>query len=381
MATKSAIIIGGGIGGFSVAIALEQIGLHVDIYERAPQLKPIGAGISLWANAIKALDQLGVGIKLRELGIFAGNAGFHIPSGRTLSKTDMQAIIDRFGAPPLVIHRADLINILREGNTSPIHLNQVFTHYELDGDTIIAHFSDGTTAQADMLICADGIRSAVRQMWHPTSKPVYSGYTAWRGVTEFDHARIGRYWGETIGRGVRIGITPLPNNRIYWYATQNVLADALKSEHNHQAYLQNLFGAWYDPIPSIIQATPNEAILNNDIYDIDPITEWVRGNVALLGDSAHAMTPNMGQGGCMAIEDAVVLGKCLRDNTNIAQGLLAYQALRVPRANYVQKMSRQLGKVMTSESVVLSTVRNILLRITPSAVQMRTLSKIVGYEV
>ena len=133
--------------------------------------------------------------------------------------------------------------------------------------------------------------------------------------------------------------------------------------------------------PSIIQATPNEAILNNDIYDINPITEWVRGNVALLGDSAHAMTPNMGQGGCMAIEDAVVLGKCLRENHNIAQGLLAYQQLRVPRANQVQKMSRQLGKVMTSESLVLSTVRNILLRITPPAVQMRTLSKIVGHEV
>ena len=98
-----------------------------------------------------------------------------------------------------------------------------------------------------MPICADGIHSAVRQMWHPNSKPVYSGYTAWRGVTEFDHARVGGYWGETIGRGVRIGITPLLNNRIYWYATQNVPADALKSEQNHQAYLQKLFNTWYDP--------------------------------------------------------------------------------------------------------------------------------------
>lgn len=381
MTVKSAIIIGGGIGGLSVAIALEQIGMQVAIYERASELKAVGAGISLWANAIKALDQLGVGEKLRELGTFEGHGGFHIPNGKTLAKTNMQDMIDRFGAPTTVIHRADLINILQERINSPIHLNKIFIRYESEGDTITAHFSDGTTAQADMLICADGIHSVVRQMWHPTSKPVYSGYTAWRGVTEFDHARIGAYWGETIGRGIRMGLTPLPNNRIYWYATQNVPVDALKSEHNHQAYLQNLFSTWYDPIPNIIQATPNEAILNNDIYDINPITEWVRGNVALLGDSAHAMTPNMGQGGCMAIEDAVVLGKCLRDNHNIAQGLLAYQELRVPRANQVQKMSRQLGKVMTSESLVLSTVRNILLRITPPAAQMRTLSKIVGHEV
>lgn len=232
-----------------------------------------------------------------------------------------------------------------------------------------------------MLICADGIHSVVRQHWFPQSKPIYSGYTAWRGVTEFDHARIGTYWGETIGRGVRIGITPLPNSRIYWYATQNTLANAFKSEHNHQAYLQNLFGAWDDPISSIIQATPNEAILNNDIYDIDPITEWVRGNVALLGDSAHAMTPNMGQGGCMAIEDAVVLGKCLREHNNIEQGVLAYQALRVPRANQVQKMSRMLGKVMTNKNMVVCTIRNILWRINPLAVQMRMLPTIIGYQV
>ena len=146
MTTKLALIIGGGIGGLSVAIALEQIGMQVAIYERASELKPVGAGISLWANAVKALDQLGVGEKLRELGTFEGNGGFHIPNGKTLAKTNMQDMIDRFSAPTTVIHRADLINILRERINSPIHLNTVFTHYESDGDSIIAHFSNGTTA-------------------------------------------------------------------------------------------------------------------------------------------------------------------------------------------------------------------------------------------
>ncbi len=382
MRTQKAIVIGGGIGGLSVAIALEQANFSVDVYERAPELKPVGAGISLWANAIKALDQLGVGENLRKLGMAELNGGFHIPSGKTLLATDGDVINKKFGAPTIVVHRANLINILREPIQGQIHLNKVFSGYqESDNGIITAQFTDGTTAEADLLICADGIHSVVRQKWHPNSKPVYSGYTAWRGVVSFDHVRVGNHWAETIGRGIRFGITPLPNGQIYWYATQNVPANALKDEKNHQAYLLNLFGTWYDPIPAILQATPNDAILCNDIYDIDPIQEWVRGNVALLGDSAHAMTPNMGQGGCMAIEDAVVMGKCLRSAPTISAGLLEYQKLRVPRANKVQKMSRLIGKVITNPNPIVTRLRNGIMSITPPSAQMRNIASVVGFEV
>jgi 2-polyprenyl-6-methoxyphenol hydroxylase-like FAD-dependent oxidoreductase len=381
MTTTTAIIIGGGIGGLSAAIALEQAGIGVALYERATEIKPVGAGISLWANAIKALDQLGVGKRIRELGMAEGSGGFHIPSGKTLLATNIQAMQDKFGAPTIVIHRADLINILQEQVKGKIHLNKTFSGYQEHEKGITAQFADGTSAEADMLICADGIHSVLRKSWFPQSLPVYSGYTAWRGVASFDHARVGGHWGETLGRGIRFGITPLPNGRIYWYATQNVPANALKDEKNHQAHLLNLFGGWYDPIPSLIQGTPNDAILNNDIYDINPITEWVRGNMALLGDSAHAMTPNMGQGGCQAIEDAVVLGKCLRADKNIAGALLEYQKLRVPRANKIQKMSRLIGKVITNSNPIVATLRNGIMGITPPSAQMRNLGSVVGFEV
>mgnify|MGYP001232416920 CR=1 FL=1 len=381
MRTQKVIVIGGGIGGLSVAIALEQANFSVEVYERASELKPVGAGISLWANAIKALDQLGVGENLRKLGMAELSGGFHIPSGKTLLATDGDVMSKKFGAPTIVVHRADLIHILREPIQGQIHLNKTFSGYQENENGITTQFSDGTTAQADLLICADGIHSVIRQQWHINSKPVYSGYTAWRGVVSFDHARVGNHWGETIGRGIRFGITPLSNSRIYWYATQNVSANALKNEKNHQAYLLNLFGRWYDPIPAMIQATPNEAILNNDIYDINPIQEWVHRNVALLGDSAHAMTPNMGQGGCMAIEDAVVMGKCLRSASTIGEGLLEYQKLRVPRANKVQKMSRLIGKVITNPNPIVTRLRNGVMSITPPSAQMRNLGSVVGFEV
>lgn len=381
MTNQKAIVIGGGIGGLSVAIALEQANFSVEVYERAPELKPVGAGISLWANAIKALDQLGIGENLRKLGMAELRGGFHIPSGKTLMATDGDVMSKKFGAPTIVVHRADLINILREPIEGQIFLNKTFSGYQENKNGVIAQFTDGTTAQADLLICADGIHSVIRQNWHPNSKPVYSGYTAWRGVVPFDHTRVGKHWGETIGRGIRLGITPLPNGRIYWYATQNVPANALKDEKNHQTYLLNLFGKWYDPIADMIRATPNEAILNNDIYDIDPIQEWVHGNVALLGDSAHAMTPNMGQGGCMAIEDAVVMGKSLRSASTISEGLSEYQKLRVPRANKVQKMSRLIGKVITNPNPIVTVLRNGIMSITPPSAQMRNLGSVVGFEV
>lgn len=376
-----AIIIGAGIGGLSAAIALRNIGYDVAIYEKAPELKDVGAGISLWANAVKALDQLGVGKAVRALGFTEGSGGFHTPHGETLLGTDAHETEKRFGAPTVVIHRANLSQILREAFTGEVHLGKVFTHYEETASGITAHFADGAQASADMLICADGIHSVLRKSWFPESQPQYAGYTAWRGVIPFDHARIGKHWGETLGRGLRFGLTPLSEGRIYWFATQNLPANTRIGPHDQQTHLLNLFGAWYDPIPAVIRATPADAILQNDIYDIPLLKEWVRGRAALLGDSAHAMTPNMGQGGCQAIEDAVVLGKCLRASASLESGLRAYQSQRLSRANSIALMSRRMGQAITQANPIICALRNTVFRLMPPQVQMRNLQGIVGYEV
>lgn len=381
MTSPTAVIIGAGIGGLSAALALRNIGYDVAVYERAPELKDVGAGISLWANAVKALAQLGVADRLHALSVTEGRGGFHTPDGRTLMSSDVKEAERRFGAPTVILHRADLSRMLREAFTGSLHLGKVFSHSEETASGITAHFADGTQAQADIMICADGLHSVLRQTWFPQSKPHYAGYTAWRGVIPFDHAPIGSHWGETYGRGIRFGLTPLSQNRVYWFATQNTRANTRLEPEKRQAHLLALFGGWYHPIPEIIRATPAEAILQNDIYDIAPLTQWVRGRAALLGDSAHAMTPNMGQGGCQAIEDAVVLGQCLASAQTVQEGLQRYQHLRLPRANRIATLSRRMGYAMTIENPLACALRNTVLRLMPSQMQMHSLEPIVGFEV
>lgn len=166
---------------------------------------------------------------------------------------------------------------------------------------------------------------------------------------------------------------------MYWFATQNQPANQITPAVERQTSLLTLFSDWYDPIPDIIRATPAEQILQNDIYDIAPLSEWVRGRATLLGDSAHAMTPNMGQGGCQAIEDGLVLGRCLRDSSSIEAGLRTYQTQRLARANKVLMLSRRIGQAMTQSNPVVCALRNFVLGITPPSAQLRNLEGIMGH--
>lgn len=379
---QKALIIGAGIGGLTTAVALQKAGFAVDVYERAPQLNAVGAGISLWPNAIKALDQLGIGSHIRTMGMTEGSGGIHNAKGQTLFSTDVHVAEARFGAPTIVIHRANLSQIVQDAYTGGLHLGKQFVGYVEDATGVTARFTDGTTANGDLLICADGIHSVLRQQWFPTSHPLYAGYTAWRGVVKFDHAQVGKLWGESIGRGDRFGLAPLSEGQIYWYASQNLPEKTKIATAQLHPHLLKIFGDWSAPIPAVIQATPSETILQNDIYDIAPLPEWVRGRVALLGDSAHAMTPNMGQGGCQAIEDAVVLSKCLQKyEGNIEAGLLAYQSQRLPHANKVAQNSRRIGQVLAQSNPLVCALRDLAFRLMPAEVQMRNLEAIVAHEV
>jgi FAD-dependent urate hydroxylase len=382
----TAIVIGAGIGGLSAALALQAFGYEVAIYERAPELKDAGAGISLWANALKALDQLGgeqanVGQQVRKLGIREVSGGIHNKNGQALLVSNSQEQERRFGAPTIVIHRADLSRILRDAYQGALHLDQSFTGCSEQGGEIIARFAGGGEARADLLICADGIHSVLRQQWFPSSRPRYAGYTAWRGVVEYDHDQVGKLWGEILGCGMRFGLAPLSAGRIYWYATQNLAEGTRVPTEKLQEYLLAHFGDWAAPIPAVIRATEAATILQNDIYDLAGLEEWVRGRAALLGDSAHAMTPNLGQGGCQAIEDAVVLGKSLRAAATLEEGLRAYQSQRLPHANHVAQLSRRIGLALSHSNPLICALRDLAFRLMPAGLQQRNLADVIGHEV
>ncbi len=377
-----ALVIGGGIGGLAAALALTHSGVETHVFERAPELKEVGAGITLWANAIKALDKLGVGALIRNISLPDLNGGIHRSDGLLLSGAATSELEKRFGAPTLVMNRTDLLNVLMNAfDRDMVHLNTQCVGYESDGKWVTALFADGRQMDADVLIAADGVRSAVRAQMFPEARAKYAGYTAWRTVVPFNHELVGDKWGESWGHGTRFGIAPLKNDHVYWFATKNAPEGEKDITGHLKERLLALFGDWHEPIRALIEAADESKILRNDIYDVEPLTRWTDGRVALLGDAAHATTPNLGQGACQALEDAVILGKCLKPDVNVVTALREYEGRRLKRANMVVLRSRQIGVVGQWENSLACALRDTAMRLMPSSMRTKQLADIIGYEV
>jgi FAD-dependent urate hydroxylase len=375
-----AIIIGAGVGGLCAALMLEKEGHEAVIYERAPEVRTDGAGLSIWANALRVLDALGVGEELRAISAKQGKGGFYDQGGGILTQRENDpSQIESTMA--VVVHRADLHEALLKKLKSPIVTGREFSHYSQQSGKVTAHFQDGSSDTGDVLIGADGLYSRVRLQMQPKSLPVYSGYGAWRGVVQFDHAKVGDYWGESWGKGQRFGITPIGEKRIYWFATANLPAEKRFSGAESKSHLLRAFADWHDPIPELIAGSSAESILYHPIYDIEPLTRWADGRAVLLGDAAHAMTPNMGQGACQAIEDAYALAMALGKFPNLEQGIRHYETMRQPRANQIMKMSRMIGKVGQLENPLLCWLRNQAAKRLMGQSENDSLSRLIQYDI
>ncbi|MBX3083800.1 MAG: FAD-dependent monooxygenase [Anaerolineae bacterium] len=376
--TLSVCIIGGGIGGLSTAIAMQQAGFNVSLYERVGAIKEVGAGISLWPNAVKVLYKLGFKTTLDAIASI-GDGGIRASDGRWLAHSHSATIEKMCGAPLVVLHRAELLDMLYKAvDPQVIHLNAECTGFEQTADGVTVRFRDGSTAQADVVIGADGIRSAVRTQMFGTQTPCYSGYTAWRGVAP---VKIDAAGFEMFGRGQRFGVASLSQGRTYWFATKNAPAGESDSSAGRKADVLALFKGWADPVERLIQATEEPAILRNDIVDLPPLTQWSMGRVTLIGDAAHAMTPNMGQGACQAIEDALSITTCLQQQSDPVTALQTYQAQRIARTTAIVNRSLLIGQIGQVSNPILVTLRNLLLRITPESATLRQLAPVITYEV
>ena len=367
----------------AAAIALRQAGIEATVYERAPELREVGAGLSLWPNAVHVLDHLGVGAALRAIGGPQLGGGIRAPDGRVLVGSSDTALAARFGAPTVLVHRAELLDALGQRlGWQHIQTGAELREFVQDVHGVTATFTNGQTARADLLIGADGLYSTVRQALFGHRPPRYSGYTAWRGVTEVpSDAELMKLLGEMWGRGVRLGMVPMSRGRVYWYAVRNAPEGEADGPAGRKADVLALVRGWARPAEEVIGATRDSAILRNDIYDRPPLRRWVVGRAALLGDAAHPMTPNLGQGACQALEDALELARCLRSSGDAQIGLDAYQARRLPRTSAIVRRSRQIGRVSQWSNPLACRLREALLRITPPAAQLRQLDWIVGYQV
>ena len=372
------VIVGGGIGGLATTIALGKVGIDAQVYERASEMREVGAGIGLASNALRVLDMLGLAIRSRSLDGAQGS--LRNPKDEVLVTIRTDEFTNQVGAVS-VMHRAELLEELaRQIAPGRLHLGRTCTGFEQDQDGIVARFHNGETARGAALLGADGLRSVVRTQLFGNRPVRYSGYTAWRAVVEFDgglnHGIV-----ETWGRGCRFGILPMSGGRVYWFATNNAAEGGRDPEGRSKDVLLRLFRGWHEPIEALIAATNENAILRNDIYDMDPLPRWGQGRVVLLGDAAHPMTPNLGQGACQAIEDSVVLAACLKKHANVESALLDYQSRRIPRTRKFVMQSRRLGDVAQCENPILCWLRNSAMRATPKRMAARQMQSLLDVDI
>ncbi len=373
------IIAGGGIGGLTAAIALQKAGFEAQVFERASELREVGAGISLWANAVNALDAIGVGAEIRARGLAGVQAGLRTSSGRMLSAASYDDLARRFGAAIILVHRADLLGILSAHVPAErIHLGFECTGFEQSAEGVRVRFANGETAMGDVLVGADGLRSRVRAQMFGDAAPRYSGYVAWRSVVRVEGQRL--VFGESWGCGQRFGIVPLADGRIYWFATKNCPEDEQEAPEGRKQHLLKLFAHWHDPIPALIEAAEESAILRTNLYDREPLSRWTEGRVTLLGDAAHPMTPNLGQGGGQAIEDAVVLAVCLKGAQSVEAGLQTYEQRRIPRTSSILLESRRLGDVGQWENPLKCWIRDLGMRMVPDSMAQGRLNRVAGFD-
>ncbi|MGA6208874.1 FAD-dependent monooxygenase [Nocardia testacea] len=358
-----ALVVGGGIGGLAAAVAFHQRGWQVEVLERAPEITEIGAGLSIQPNGLRALDTLGLGDPLRTGAAAGPPRGIRRADGAWLIRNDIEELERRFG-PWAIVHRAALVEILR-GALPAQALRPGTTVRQVLPDGTVHH--DGGTATADLVIGADGVHSATRSaLWPRAAVPRYVGYTTWRLLTE-PHAVDGSV--EIWGRGERVGYVPVPDGRIYCY----LMANAPAGSRTGLDRLRERFAHWPDPVPALLDAAHPGAVLQHDTYELPELRTYTRGKVAVLGDAAHAMAPNLGQGACQALEDAVTLAAAV-DTHGIAAGLAEYDRLRRPRTQMIARLSRRVGAPAHWNSALATALRDTALPLLPGALFGRSIT-------
>ncbi|GAA4054936.1 FAD-dependent monooxygenase [Actinomadura miaoliensis] len=368
-----ALIIGGGIGGLAAAIALHRHGWQVRVLEQAPAFTEVGAGLSIQPNALRALEALGLGDQVRAHALADAPVGIRRADGTWLIRNDIDRLTRRHG-PWLTLHRADLLAILHQA-LPPESLETGVQVHQVRPDGTVTH-TDGTCT-ADVVVGADGVHSATRRsLWPDAPPPRYVGYTTWRMIAA---ARPVEGSVETWGQGQRFGYAPMADGRVYCYA----MANATQGTTIGMADLRRRFAGWHHPIPALLDTGSPDAVLQHDTYELPDLDTYVAGRVALLGDAAHAMTPNLGQGAGQALEDAVVLARSLEaarlGDTPVAEALRAYDRARRPRTQMIARRSRRLGEMVHRASTPFAVARDTAMRITPSSVVARSMTPVLSW--
>jgi 2-polyprenyl-6-methoxyphenol hydroxylase-like FAD-dependent oxidoreductase len=353
-----AVVVGAGIGGLGAAIALERAGVEPIVIERAPELREAGFGLVVAANAVTALRSLGLREAVAARGTRVRRAEIRNPRGDLLTRINYEAL----GWETYGILRAELQQAMLEAvPAARLRLGTTCLGATEDGHVALA---SAETMVGDIVVGADGVRSSVRRSLFGEETLRYGGHRAWRAGTRFDDERVRDRFVEVWGVGGGFGFGPAGRGRVYWYVFETVPEGAPAPERPRDEFLGR-YGAWFDPIPALIESTEPDAIEPTFTYDRPPRRTWGRGRVTLLGDAAHPMKPNIGQGAAQALEDAVVLASCVAGSGDSESALRDYERRRARRANTVVRASRRAGRVAEVRSPLGARVRDAVMKALP----------------
>lgn len=374
------MIVGAGIGGLSCALAFQQLGYEVRVFERAEVLSEVGAGIGLWPGAIKTLAEIGITPdfwRLRQCPFREAETA--TPDGRTLVRFDVAEVTAQ--APGFVLRRADLHSALaasvEPGTVTP---GADVTGVSQDAGGAMLTFADGSTVDARIVIGADGLRSVVRHTLFGEQPPRYSGETCYRGMADLAVADTGMLR-EVQGQGLRCAVHPIDSEHVYWWAARRAPEGIDETPAERKQILQRLYAGWHAGFPEALAATSSTDILKNDLFDRPPLKSWHTGRITLLGDAAHPTTPNLGLGGCMAIEDSLVLARAFAENdSNYSAAFAQYQAERQSRTRRVVRTSAMFGRLGSLMNPAAIRARELIMKATPTSLIKMSFVREVGYD-
>jgi 2-polyprenyl-6-methoxyphenol hydroxylase-like FAD-dependent oxidoreductase len=350
------LVVGAGIGGLGVARALALRGITADVVEREPRWDQAGAGIYLPGNAMRALRALGLASAVSSSGAQIPHQRICDDRGNLLTEIDLAHLWGDVG-PCVALHRSDLHDVLLSyGDGVPVRMGLPVVRLHQQRDVVTVEFGDGTAGEYDLVVGADGVHSTVRHLIFGTGAIRPLGQRAWRFVTRCP-VEV-KTWTVYLGREVTFLAVPIGRGQVYCYCDAKAGADTRRSGDAVTEQLAELLADFAGPVPAILDSIGRETAVHVGPIEEVAIDRWRHESVLLIGDAAHATSPNMAEGAAMALEDGLVLAECLASERLIPQALARFEAKRGPRTRWVRAQTRRRDRTRSLPPVV----RNLVLR-------------------
>jgi 2-polyprenyl-6-methoxyphenol hydroxylase-like FAD-dependent oxidoreductase len=374
------LIQGAGIGGLTLAIALQQRGYKVKLVERSTGLAEVGAGIWMAANPMQVFARLGFAEKIIEAGWAVKLLRLQDWKSGDIQTTNMSQIAKEYGFETIALHRGVLQRLLFEQlEANPVHFGCEVKSVTQSGDQVFASLSDGSSCGAAILVGADGFNSQMRRMAGLGGEKRYSGSSSYRAIARGAHilpAEAEHEAYEIWAKGCRVGFSKINANDYYWYMTFDAPAGEASLASEMRTHAETLFRTYFPQWIGLLQNTGTQDILRTDISDLKPLTQWSSGRIGLIGDAAHATTPNLGQGGAMAVEDALALADAV-DELGLNEAVWKrFEQRRRKKVDWTVSTSWSIGKICHLGNPLFRSLRNIALKKTPDSVTQKQVQRI-----